>query len=133
MEYDYIKGPIPYFQIHELACRHCGLVNLHPGFGAKLVELREAYNRSMVFTSCCRCQIHNAKVGGVEGSMHLTENIKWQTNTIAADVEMLNSQNRSYFLAHAISLGWTVGIAKTFIHIDQRMAFTKLPIRAYVY
>ena len=131
--YDFIKGPLPYFPIRELACPHCGVVNLHPGFGHKLVELREAYNRPMFLNSCCRCPVHNTKVGGVKDSMHLIKNIKWQVGTIAGDVKMLDSQDRSYFLAHALSLGWVLGIDKEYIHIDQRMAFTKLPIKAYVY
>lgn len=63
-------------------------------------------------TSSYRSPEYNASVGGAKRSMHLQGR--------AVDISCANSYNRRIIVMEALDLGLTVGIAKTFIHIDDR-------------
>ena len=42
-------------------------------------------------------------------------------------------QSRKDLIKRAIDLGWTVGVARTFIHVDRRIDYTPLPQVVYGY
>jgi hypothetical protein len=66
-------------------------------------------------------------------SFHKIGNDKWDTDTCAVDIAIPNSVFRKDLIKRAIDLGWTVGVARTFIHLDRRIDYTPLPQVVYVY
>ena len=117
------------FSDKELACRHCGKLVLAPGFAEKLKELRLEFGLPMTLSSCCRCSEHNRQEGGNAGSFHLTENIKWK----AIDVVRRGAEYDRKLLSTALKLGWSIGIAKAFIHLDRRSDYTDLKAALFTY
>ena len=92
------------------------------GFGTKegdvdadlielLEEIREEIGKPIRITSGCRCQEHNANVGGVPNSAH--------TRGTAADIHVSGGHHR-YKVMRAASnnMAAGIGIAKTFVHVD---------------
>ena len=77
-----------------------------------LDELREVCGFPIRFNSTYRDPAYNKKIGGSSGSKHLLG--------IAADISCLDSSQRVVIVGHAIRLGLTVGVAGTFIHVDNR-------------
>lgn len=136
-----IQSGKTYFTVKELACNcdKCAKKNdgkLANGFDDDLLELRRAFNRSMVLTSCCRCKAHNKAEGGHPRSLHVYDAPEWPTGgTCAIDVRT-TGQTQAYrdeLVKLAWSLGWTVGLAKSFIHLDQRKRVLKFPQVIYTY
>lgn len=122
------------FSDKELACRHCGKLVLAPGFAEKLKELRLEFDLPMTLSSCCRCGEHNRQEGGNAGSFHLTENVKWKVpGTCAIDVVRRGAEYDRKLLSTALRLGWSVGIAKAFIHLDRRSDYTDLKAALFTY
>lgn len=113
-----------YFKKSELACRCCGEMKCMDDFLVKLVEMREAWARPMVVTSCCRCLKHNDTVGGKHNSFHLFDQPGHTglAGTIAIDISTtsLTGDDRHKLAKLAMNTGWSVGIAKTFLHFDRR-------------
>lgn len=68
-----------HFQRAEFACKcGCGYDDIDLRLVQILEEIREHFGGNPVYiTSGCRCEIHNAEVGGVQGS--------WHTKGLAAD------------------------------------------------
>lgn len=112
----------PYFSEDELKCKGTGELQLAPGFLGSLLVLRELYGRPMSVTSCCRSPEHNKKINGHPNSLHLTKNDKWNTGgTLAIDVSISNYSNWDSELRESAELlGWSLGVGKTFIHLDMR-------------
>lgn len=110
-----------YFQDVELACRHCGLLELAPGFRDKLNILRRDFNHAMVINSACRCPVHNKAVGGKADSFHLTSH-PWKTCAVDVSMSGWSSQQRHHFIKLASEADWSIGVNfdKNFIHIDRR-------------
>ena len=103
-----------YFTEDELKCPTTGQFKLQDGFGDALDALREEFNQSMIITSGCRTDEHNEWLQGrgypaSSNSFHLIDN------------------------KVALNRNFSVGIAKTFIHIDLRTAYTNLPQVVYSY
>jgi hypothetical protein len=121
-----------YFTKEELACRHCGLFLLHPGFGEALDLLREAVNRPLVVTSCCRCKYYNdlpvdsGGVGGHPESLHIFDfpahQKLGQLGTLACDFAAVKGPERGELFAALWKLGWSVGwnAKRGFLHGDRR-------------
>lgn len=59
-----------HFDRREMACRHCGLCVLHPALVPALEQLRAQGEEPVIVHDACRCQVHNAAVGGVKNSEH---------------------------------------------------------------
>lgn len=118
-----------YFSYTELACRCCGRTKVADSFLDKLLELREAWGRPMIVTSCCRCQRHNDTVGGKQNSFHLFDcpQKTGLDGTIAIDISTTNlsGADKWALVRLAISKGWSVGVARTFLHFDRRSDFTQ--------
>jgi hypothetical protein len=117
---------IPYFPRHELACKGTGEIRLDLRFAAALPALRQAWNSPLTPNSVCRTPAHNSKVGGHPRSLHLTENPAYPgaKGAMAADLDWkgwaVDAQLR--FARLAYSMGWSVGLHNSFIHVDWRKA-----------
>ena len=101
------------FSYEELACQHCGIMNLSQDFLVALQELRDAVDMPMTITSGYRCAEHPIEKAKSSPGFH---------NRGAVDIAAQGSS--AYHLmkiALSESLGWTgIGIAKDFIHLDRR-------------
>lgn len=60
-----------HFSRHELACHHCGRLELAAGFLEQLERTRVAIGRPLRPVSGYRCPAHNRAVGGAPDSRHL--------------------------------------------------------------
>lgn len=107
-----------YFSQQELACKGSGMLLLAAGFAEQLLALRLAYGKPMPCTSVCRSSAHNTKVGGAPNSYHICDTLR---GCAAADIAITDSQERARFIALALELGWSIGVHKSFVHIDRRV------------
>jgi hypothetical protein len=129
---------LPYFGHRELATRDSDLIKLDSRFAAHLPALRATWGLRLVLTSCCRTMDHNIKVGGHPRSLHLINNPHWPTaGCMAADIawETWASERKLKFARLAYSLGWSVGLHESFIHVDRRidLGLEALPQRVFKY
>ena len=127
-----------YFTKEELECPSGNIVQLAEGFGEKLDDLRNLLDRQMSLTSACRTTAHinwllERGYPASANSFHLIDNPKYGTDTCAVDVAIPDSQYRKELISIALEEGWTIGVAKSFLHIDRRSDYTALPQIAYVY
>lgn len=114
---------LPYFDFDELKCSCCGTIQLDFNFAAALVMLRHCYGHALYPTSICRCPDHNEAVGGHPNSLHLTENPVHETGGCAAiDIGWYSWPRdvKLKFAKLAWEHGWSIGLNKTFIHLDGR-------------
>ena len=129
---------LKYFTEEELQCPSAKIVKLADGFGQKLDDLREMLDRPMTLTSACRTSSHIDSLlergyPASKNSFHLIDNPKYGTDTCAVDVSVPDSEYRKELIKVALQEGWTVGVAKSFIHIDKRVDYTDLPQIVYIY
>ena len=129
---------LEYFTEKELQCPSGEVVKLAEGFGEKLDQLRDMLDRPMSLTSACRTTAHinwllQRGYPASKNSFHLIDNPKHGTDTCAVDVGIPDSQYRMELIKLALEEGWTVGVAKSFVHIDRRSDYTDLPQIVYVY
>lgn len=68
-----------HFDSTEFACKcGCGFDKIDPKLIEVLEDVREFYGQPIKINSGCRCDVHNARVGGVRNGPH--------TKGIAADI-----------------------------------------------
>lgn len=100
----------------ELLCKCCGQGNPHPNLILAVNQLQALAQRPLVIHSACRCEKHNAEVGGAPKSQHL--------HGRAADVAAPGlARLELYLLAEQIPFLWQGAIGlypQPFIHIDVR-------------
>lgn len=106
-----------FFKPEEFFCKcGCGLRDIDQELVTKLDVARGRFGRPMVISSGCRCSTHNAAVGGKLDSAHLAGP---DLLCHAADVKCLDSRTRYDLFLVFLSLNFKrIGIAKTFIHVD---------------
>ena len=78
-----------------------------------LDDLRECVNEPLYITSSYRSESYNRSIGGSKKSQHLTGN--------AVDLSCDNGALRCKIVENALALGLSVGVAKTFVHVDNRL------------
>ena len=78
----------------------------------QLDELRGLVNEPLKINSSYRSLDYNRSINGSSKSQHLLGK--------AVDLHCDNGTLRGKIVHHALNLGLTVGVAKTFIHIDNR-------------
>ena len=84
---------------------------MHPDLLMMLDELRDRAGIPLVLSSAYRCEAHNRKVGGVNGSAH--------TRGYAVDIKCLTSHTRFLILQAALDVGFRrIELAPTWIHVD---------------
>ncbi|MCK5605482.1 hypothetical protein KAR91_26555 [Candidatus Pacearchaeota archaeon] len=121
-----MSGLSDYFTDEELRCKGSGKILLDPRFERALLEYREIMDIPLIPGSCCRSEAHNLNIGGAKGSYHLFESVDdGRSGTLAVDLKVPSNAVRAHMVGAALNLGWSVGIYKTFIHIDRRVDIGK--------
>lgn len=111
-----------YFTEDELRCKGSGKIQLSKHFPDQLLALRIAYGNPMIITSGCRSMKHNENIGGAKNSFHILDHPD-RDGTAAVDVKATDGVTRKELIQLALNMGWSVGIADTFIHLDRRVDF----------
>lgn len=120
----------PFFMAHELACPQSKLIQVEPVFLCRLVTLRFIVDHTMLINSACRTPTYNKLLEGAhKNSLHQTINPKHKNaltghalKMAAVDIKTTGWAKAKIkrFVNEAEKLGLSVGIAKTFIHLDGR-------------
>ena len=109
------------FHRQELACKRTDVVRLHPGFSEALARLRMSFGQPMRVNSCCRSAEYNEEIGGHERSLHVyDESFHAAFGTLAIDIQRKHGLYAHQLIRLALDMGWSVGVARTFIHLDRR-------------
>lgn len=113
-----------YFSETEQCCPCCGVINLAVGFLDALNELRATFGQPMKVNSMCRCEKHNTEVDGRPGSYHLISH-SWGCCAVDISTNGWNGAKKWMFIELAMTRGFSIGFAKTFIHLDRRHVHDK--------
>jgi len=104
-----------YFSDKEMACSHCGKVNMDPLFMDYLDEVREQYGKPLIVTSGYRCPEHPIEAKKSKAGAHTT----------GKAVDFAVDRKDAYELLEiAVGTGWFTGIgiqqkgSGRFIHLD---------------
>jgi uncharacterized protein YcbK (DUF882 family) len=103
-----------YFKREDFNCQHTGKNEMQDSFIRQLDEVREVCGFPFIVTS------------GYRDKTHPVEKIKKTPGTgkhcqgIAADIAVSGGAQRCQIVKHATALGFSVGVAKTFVHVDKR-------------
>lgn len=105
-----------YFDESETECHcGCGFNEVNSILLMKLDELRERVGKPIQLSNVCRCENHNAEVGGVRDSQHVQGN--------AADVIVPDGYTVDSLAELAAEVGFD-GIGRyyedDFVHVDVR-------------
>jgi len=103
-----------YFKISDFDCQETGVNFMEDEFIKKLDHLREACGWPFVVTSGFRDTSHSAEINKANGG-------GYHTKGVAADIAVSNGKQKHDIVKHATAMGFSVGIAKTFVHVDTRM------------
>ena len=101
-----------YFKIEDFDCTETGENAMDEEFIKGLDHLRQICNFPFIVTSGFRSVTHSVEVKKSKGGTH--------TMGIAADIRVSGGAQRMAIVKHASSLGMSVGVAKTFVHVDSR-------------
>ena len=106
-----------HFKITEFSCKDgCGLNSPAQELIQRLEIARTRADIPFIIESACRCQKHNAKVGGKDNSAHLP-NASGLCE--AVDILVTTSNERFKILESLFHAGFErVGIGNTFLHCD---------------
>jgi hypothetical protein len=108
---------LKYFTYRELRCKASLGFRLADGFGKAIDDLREAWGKPLIVTSCCRSAEYNRQIGGHPRSLHVYDNPYYPTNgTCAIDVK----ETSEHFRALAWDMGFSIGRGNGFTHLDTR-------------
>ena len=114
-----------YFTPKEIRCKcGCGFITTDVPFFTKINTLRGIVSHPLRVNSWCRCQPHNAFVGSTVTSSH--------PKGLAVDLDTPTEYLKYRILLAAGEVRFRgVGIAKTFIHLDDDP--DKPPNRFWIY
>ena len=104
-----------YFTHEELRCKcGCGLNNFDLQFMQKIRYAREKSDIQFIVNSACRCEEHNAAVGGKATSDHITGQ--------GMDIRCDTSFARWRVIRCAIAAGIRrIGIGSDFVHLGDNL------------
>ena len=85
---------------------------MEPEFLEKLDELRERVGFPFIITSGYRDATHPAEARKETPGTH--------NQGIAADIKVSNGFERMNIVHEAIKMGFSIGVARTFVHVDDR-------------
>lgn len=127
-----------HFTIEEMADPTTGEYRFADGFLDDLEILREAYAKPVIVNSACRSNEHNEWLllrgyPASKSSFHLMDNEKYGTDTCAVDAARPNGHDLHRLILLATKLDWSIGLARTFVHLDRRARYTKLKSTFYMY
>ena len=106
-----------HFSKSEFACHcGCGFDSVSPELVSVLEDVRTHFDAPVKINSGCRCEKHNAKVGGVPNSQHV--------QGIAADIVVtgINNNRVADYLEGKYPDRCGIGRYSSFTHIDVRQA-----------
>lgn len=105
---------LKHFKLQEFACPCCGQNSMDGEFIQTLDAVREDLGVALHVNSGFRCVKHNKEVGGKDESYHLKGR--------AVDISVMNmtARKRFEFIKAIVGRFTGVGIAKTFVHMDDR-------------
>jgi len=107
-----------HFTIEEIKCKcGCGEKRVSYKLLKVLERIRNAFQNPMIITSCCRCDEHNEKVGGVKDSLHTCGfacDFHFRDLTVKETAERMRTMH---------SITWGIGglgvyYTKGFFHVD---------------
>ena len=100
------------FKCDRGKCQHCGGIEfMDQGFIERLQRARSCAQIPFHINSGWRCPEHNAEIGGVDNSAHITGN--------AVDIRARNSRQRFIIVKALLWVGFTrIGVYGTYIHVD---------------
>jgi len=101
-----------YFKIEEFDCQETGENAMDTGFLKVLEHLREVCDFPFTVTSGYRSKDHSIEKAKQNPGTH--------AQGIAADIKVSGGAQRMAIVKHASALGMSVGVAKTFVHVDTR-------------
>ena len=103
------------FTAQEMVCPCCGVAKMDMKFINTLQSLRDFFGKGLKINSGFRCVPHNDKIKGGKTSMHL----KGQAVDIGTGT--MTGVEKYQLIQHAMDIGFGgIGIAKSFVHIDNR-------------
>ena len=101
-----------YFKLTDFDCQETGENAMDINFIHALDNLREICGFPFIVTSGFRSESHSVEKRKSKGGTH--------TMGIAADIRVSGGAQRMAVVKHASALGMSVGVAKTFVHVDTR-------------
>jgi uncharacterized protein YcbK (DUF882 family) len=120
-----------HFSRHEFACKcGCGFNAVSPKLIDLLQTIRGYIGVPMTVTSGCRCEEHNAYVGGVRDSQHLYGRAADIYTPIGAQA-FFEAVKKLYRMGAIPTLGHAqLYLKQNFVHLDVRVNKTKT-VRAW--
>ena len=105
-----------YFSLDEFVCSETGEQDMCPEFLKALSHLREICGFPFIITSGFRSESHS-----VEKAKKNQKNPGVHTQGIACDIKISGGgAHRLAIVKHASAMGMSVGVARTFVHVDTR-------------
>ena len=101
-----------FFRLEEFNCTQTNKNEMDHEFLVKLDELRERVGFPFVITSGYRDATHPAEARKETPGTH--------NQGIAADIKVSNGFERMNIVHEAIKMGFSIGVARTFVHVDDR-------------
>jgi uncharacterized protein YcbK (DUF882 family) len=103
-----------HFTRHEFSCKcGCGFDTVDVALVALLERVRNHFDKPVIVTSGCRCEMYNEHIGGSSGSLHKKGRA---ADIIVADTE---PDDVADYLEN-INPDGGVGRYSTFTHVDSR-------------
>lgn len=103
----------------------CGFSEVSPAILDVVQDAREHFGKPAHINSrnhcACRCDVHNANVGGIETSMHLPEGIANLCRAVDFEIEGVSSKELYNYLDNKYPNSLGLGLYNTFVHADDRM------------
>jgi len=103
-----------YFSRSEFDCQETGENEMSEEFLAILDELRDRCGFGFTVTSGYRSATHSAEINKEKPGTGT------HCQGLAADIKVQNGVERRTIVKQALSMGMSVGVAKTFVHVDSR-------------
>ncbi len=110
-----------YFSLDEFVCSETGEQDMCPEFLKALSHLRQICGFPFIITSGFRSEKHSVEKAKKTPGTH--------SQGIAADIKVSGGQQRLAIVKHASAMGMSVGVAKSFVHVDIR----KTPAMCWCY
>jgi len=107
---------LKYFKLSDFDCQETGENEMNPEFLKAVDHLRAVCGFPFIVTSGYRSPNHSIEAAKVAAGK------KFGTHAqgIAADIKVSGGAQRLSIVKHALSMGMSVGVAKTFVHVDIR-------------
>jgi len=105
---------VKFFRLEEFNCTHTNKNEMDHEFLVKLDELRERVGFPFIITSGYRDATHPAEARKAEPGTGT------HCQGIAADIKVSNGFERMNIVHEAIKMGFSIGVARTFVHVDDR-------------